>query len=321
MSNPLQLRFGMSNPRVVIAGGTGQLGSTLTNYLLERGYEVVVLSRSSKSVEGAQVVQWDGKAVGDWSGALDGAYAVINLSGYPVVYKWTKENKTKMWDSRVDSSKAIAEAIEGIAHPPQVWINASAVGYYGDTGDREVCEATKPGEGFMSELAQAWEIAVFSAKTPNTRKVCLRIGVVMGESVRFLSLLKKSVQMFLGAAFGSGKQYISWIHEEDVLRLFEWAMNEPVKGAINACAPNPVTNADLMAKLRTLYCRPALPNVPAPVLRVVASVLGTEPALVLQGQRALPEIALAHGFRFKYGQIDEALEDLIDTRPAAWRTA
>ncbi|HXH60725.1 MAG TPA: TIGR01777 family oxidoreductase, partial [Fimbriimonadaceae bacterium] len=265
--------------KIIVAGGTGSLGRLLTAAFKGAGYHVLVLSRSA----GAGRVVWDGKTVGDWATELEGAIAVVNLSGQSVVKRWTPASTKAMRDARVLSTIAIADAIKACKTPPRVWINASAAGYYGDTGDREVTEASKPGNGFLAELCVEWERACLQAYTPETRKVCLRIGVVLGPGAEFIKKVGILVRIGLGSALGNGRQYVSWIHGHDLAQMALWCLQEPVSGPLNAVAPQPVTNACLMAEMRAALSRPPVPPVPAPLVRLAVGLAGMEPTLLLTG--------------------------------------
>lgn len=301
----------MTGGRIVIAGGTGLIGRALAGKWSSDGVEVVVLSRGLIEVAGARRVTWDAQSAGEWVSVIDGASAVINLSGFPVIHRWTADNKRIMRDSRVLSTRAIGEAIAACQAPPQTWINASAVGYYGDTGAREVSEATRAGEGFLPEMCQEWEQEVDDADVGETRRVKLRIGVVLARDGAFVKQLSSITKAFLGSAVGSGEQYISWIHIDDVVRIIDWCLESGLSGALNAVAPEPVTNAAMMAEFRRILKRRALPKPPTPVIRAVAWLRRMEPELLLTGQKVRSEIALANGFRFKFASLRLALEDLL----------
>lgn len=303
--------------QIVVAGGTGQIGSILCKFLKAQGHDVTLLSRSA----GTGRVVWDAKTVGDWATSLECADAVINLCGVSIVNKWTPSYWSEIENSRLLSTRAIAQAISTCKAPPSTWINASAVGYYGDTGDREVVEATRAGNNKLGQLCHQWESECLKSPTPETRKICLRIGVVLEQDLRIVKILSYVAKMGLCAPLGSGGQYMSWIHWEDLMRMFEWCLKEPVSGAINATAPHPVTNREMTGLLRQTYCRPPLPTVPTGIVKLVASVAGLEPELLLTGQRVLPEIALARGFRFKYDVIEPALLDVLGSTPKAWQPA
>ena len=301
----------MTGGRIVIAGGTGLIGRALARKWSSDGVDVVVLSRGLIEVPGARRVTWDGRSAGDWVSEIDGAFAVINLSGYPVIHRWTADNKRIMRDSRVLPTRAIGKAIASCETPPKTWVNASAAGYYGDTGAREVSEATSAGDGFLPDMCQEWEQEVDNAGVTETRRVKLRIGVVLARDGELVKQLASITRAFLGSAVGSGEQYISWIHIDDVVRIIDWCLESGLSGALNAVAPEPATNAEMMAEFRRILKRPALPKPPVPVIRAVAWLRRMEPELLLTGQRVRSEIAIANGFRFKFASLGPALEDLL----------
>jgi uncharacterized protein (TIGR01777 family) len=212
----------------------------------------------------------------------------------------------------VDSTRAIGEAISQSAAPPAVWVNASAIGIYGsDTGDRRLSEASPHGSGFMTEVCQAWEDAVDVFSLRSTRRVKIRIGIVMGHGGGAFEQLSKVTKSFAGGALGDGRQMMSWIHVTDLARMFVWALDNPVEGIYNGTAPNPKSNADVMAAFRAVYGRPPIPPAPAFVVPVLARLMNMEPELLLGGSRVIPEMALVKGFRFRFETLSEALEDLV----------
>ncbi|MCW5937567.1 MAG: TIGR01777 family oxidoreductase [Fimbriimonadaceae bacterium] len=304
--------------KVVIAGGSGFIGSALVELLADHGFEVAVLSRSTKSVKRAKVVQWDGRNVeASWSAELEGATAVVNLAGAPLMARWNEGYKKKLASSRVEPTRAIGEAIGQCIHPPKVWINGSAIGFYGDTGSREVSEASPPGKDFLAETCQQWENAALEAVTPNTRKVLLRTGIVLGRGGGSFELFAKLTKAFLGSALGNGRQYVSWIHLKDMVGMLLWAIEGEATGPVNAVAPRPVTNSELMAAFRAEFGRPPMPNVPEFMVNAVAGLQGWPPEMLLGGQRVVPAMALARGYRFHFEDLPEALADL-DTEPPGW---
>ena len=303
--------------RVVIAGGSGFIGRALAARLAAAGSDVVVLTRSARSaVSGATVAQWDGRTTGPWVSAIDDAAAVINLVGSPVARRHTGRTRREILSSRLDSVKAVAAAITGVARPPKVWIQASAVGYYGDTGDRIIDEDSPPGTGFLADVCRQWEGALAASATPGTRKVLLRFGVVLGRGGGALTPLARLARWGLGGAAGSGRQYVSWVHLEDVLRIIEWAILRPdASGAYNAVAPEPVTNAALMRGLRRTLGRPWSPPVPAWAVRTSTVITGIEASIALEGQRVIPKRLLDAGFGYRFPRLGDALADLLPSSP------
>ena len=309
----------MESRKVVVAGGTGLIGRAVSEHLTANDWEVVVLSRSDKKSGQAKSVTWDGRTVGDWATELDGAHAVLNFAGFPIIKRWSRSNRRAIHDSRIASTRAIGEAIAAAAAPPKVWINASAVGFYGDTGSREVSEATRSGVGFLAELCQEWESACAQADTPCTRKVMLRIGAVLSREGRFVKSLGLVTKLGLGSAVGSGRQYVSWIHVHDLVRLVDWCLSGSAVGPLNAVAPNPVTNAEMMACMRAVLCRPPVPPVPAFAVKAMGALMGFEPELLLASARVVPANAQARGFQFEFPKIEDALFEVLDPVPAAWK--
>lgn len=307
--------------KVVIAGGSGFIGHALVAAFNAKGYEVAVLSRGDKAIEGARRISWDGKTLGAWQEELNGAHAVVNLCGESIMQRWTPASFAKIRESRIKPTELIGEAIANATTPPQVWINASATGYYGDTGTREISEASPAGKDTLGKLCQEWEAAVDKARTPSTVKTKVRIGIVMGKQSEAFKQLSRLTNLLLGGNLGTGSQYFSWIHVQDLVNLIVWAAENPTNGAVNACSPEPVTNSDLMAAFRKHYGVPIALPAPEFAVKAITGALGWDPQMLLGGTRAVPAIAEARGFEFRFPTIEAALTDLIDDVPASWKTA
>lgn len=307
--------------KVVIAGGSGFIGRALISAFTASGYEVVVLSRSDKAVEGARRVSWDGKTLGAWQEELNGAHAVVNLCGESIMQRWTNASLAKIRESRIKPTELIGEAIANCATPPQVWVNASATGYYGDTGTREISEASPAGKDTLAQICRDWESAVDKARTSTTVRTKVRIGIVMGKDSEAFKQLSRLTNMLLGGNLGTGSQYFSWIHVQDLANLIVWAAENPTNGAINACAPEPVTNSDLMASFRKHYGVPFALPAPEFAVRAATKALGWDPQILLGGTRAVPAIAESRGYEFQFPTIEAALTNLIDDVPASWKSA
>ena len=205
----------------------------------------------------------------------------------------------------------MADAVAGSAAPPPVLVQASGIGYYGDTGERAVDEKAPAGSDFMADVCQRWEGATDTVALPGTRKVILRLGIVLGRGGGALEVLGRLTKAFLGGAAGSGRQFVSWVHIEDVIRMiFAAIVRDDLSGVFNATAPNPVTNTELMRELRRALRRPWSPPVPAPLVRLGAFAMGTEGSLALQSFRVVPKRLLDAGFTFEYPHLREALRDL-----------
>lgn len=297
---------------MVIAGGRGFIGGALTKEFLARGFEVVVLTRSPRQrAGGAREAAWDGELAGEWVGCLNGAEAVINLAGKNINCPHTPENLRDILASRVNSVNAIAAAMGRVPTPPRVWVQAGAVGFYGDAGN-VACDETAPvGNDTLANVCRQWEAAFAAASAPRTRKVTLRTGFVLGRDGGALPVLVKMTRRFLGGAAGSGRQYISWIHLADLARMFAAAVeDEKMSGVFNAVAPGAVTNAEFMRELRRALHRPWSPPAPAWAVKLGARLLGSEASLALAGQRCVPGKFLAAGFRFQFADVASALNDL-----------
>jgi hypothetical protein len=294
--------------KVVLAGGNGYIGKRLSRHLSNLGYEIVVLSRQE-----AGCISWDGRNLGPWTSELEGALAVVNLAGVSVSKPWTEANRLAIFESRVESTRVLGKAIAGLKVPPKVWVNSSAIGYYGDRGDEILTESSPAGAkgNFLANLCVAWEDEVDRAATPQTRKVKVRTGVVFGQGSLAFEPLRKAVLFFAGGQFGNGRQYMSWIHVHDLVRLMQWAIESELSGAVNATASEPVQSFELMATMRAVMRRPWCPPVPAFVLKVISFLGGPDSSLLLESQRAIPAAAAASGFVFDYPRLREALVDLM----------
>ena len=294
--------------RIVVAGGSGFLGRALVDACRADGHDVKVLTRHPSS---ANDVGWPGHANGPWTAALEQSDAVVNLAGEGIAdRRWTSSRKTAILDSRVESTRALAEAIRACATPPRIFISGSAVGFYGTASDDTRTEESPSGADFLAMVCRAWEReASFVAGL--TRVVLLRTGVVLARDGGALPRMAMPFRFFAGGRLGSGRQYISWIHRDDWIAMVRWALTNPeVSGALNLTAPSPVTNAEFTHALAKAMRRPALFPVPAPALRVM---LGKEMAdsLLLGGQRVLPVKAQQLGFRFRFETVDAALRDVF----------
>jgi hypothetical protein len=302
----------MDRKRILIAGGSGFIGRALVREFLAQGFEVAVLTRSPRqSAGGAQELAWDGSSAGAWTASLDGAEAIINLTGKSINCPHTPENLREITDSRVNSVNAIAAAIRQVRLPPRVWVQASATGFYGDTGDTVCDEDTPAGNGTLAEICKKWEGAFSTAALTQTRKVCLRIGFVLGREGGALPVLCKMTRLFLGGAAGSGRQYVSWVHLTDLVAMFKAAtVGEQFQGIFNAIAPNAVTNAELMRELRRVLHRPWSPPAPEFAVKLGARLMGSEGSLALASQRSVPRRFQEAGFPFRFSGLEEALKDL-----------
>ncbi|HLJ56489.1 MAG TPA: TIGR01777 family oxidoreductase [Chthonomonadaceae bacterium] len=310
--------------KIVIPGGTGQIGVLLARAFHFDGNDVVVLSRTPAPAPW-RIVRWDGRTYArEWADEIDGARVVINLAGKSVNCRYNAANRREIRASRVDSVRAVAEAIVRASHPPKVWLQASTATIYAhrlDAGNDESSGTLGGGElpsppkwQFSTEVACAWESALVEAVTPYTRKVALRSAMTMSpDRGGVFDTLLTLVRRGLGGTAGSGRQYVSWIHEADFVRAVAWIIaHERVAGPINLAAPNPVPNAEFMRAIREAWGQRR--GLPAPewLLEVGALFLGTETELVLKSRRVVPRLLLDAGFRFAYPDWPEAAQELCD---------
>jgi len=303
-------------PRIVLAGGSGFVGQLLSPFLVSKNCEVIVLTRAEPDHGGAvRNVHWNGKTVADWVEFVNGAYAMVNLTGRSINCRHTPENRREIIDSRVDSVRVLGQAIGRCAQPPQVFLQIAGVGIYGDKGERICDETTAPGDDVMTEVCQKWEAAFDSVDAPKTRKVLLRLGVVLGPNGGFLGLLGRLTRWFLGGQVGSGRQYISWIHVTDLSRMVLASIeNQELTGTLNATSPNPVTNAEFMRELRRALHRPWSPPVPEFAARIGSWLMGTEASLALVSQRCVPKRFLENGFNFEFPTLRQALTNIFPSQ-------
>lgn len=301
----------MSVKRIVLAGGSGFIGQALAKALLVRGYEVVVLTRSPQPRTGFREVEWDGMHIGEWINVLDGAEAVVNLTGRNVNCPHTQKNIQEILESRVNSVRAISLSFGHVKRPPRVWVQAGAIGYYGDTGDR-VCDEDSPAGGdALAGVCKLWEGAFHAAATPKTRRVLLRIGFVLGRNGGALPVLSRLTKWFLGGSAGNGGQFVSWIHVADLVRMFIMAIErEHFSKTFNAVGAKPVTNREFMHELRHALHRPWSPAVPEFAVRLGARLMGSEPSLALASQCCVPNRFLEAGFEFEFPKLRPALKNI-----------
>jgi uncharacterized protein (TIGR01777 family) len=300
---------------IVIAGGSGFLGTALTGALTREGHDVTILTRRPAPAAPPQsrvkYVNWqpDGRS-GTWATALNGAAVVVNLAGESIAARrWSAEQKARLEQSRLDATRSLTAAIRNAAHKPDVFVSGSAVGYYGDRGEETLTETSPPGTDFLAGLAQKWEAAALTLGDV-TRVSLIRTGIVLDRRGGALPRMLPPFRMFVGGPLGSGRQYMPWIHKEDWVRLVAWAMtHEGARGPLNATSPSPVTNQEFSQALGRALNRPSFLPAPAFALRLMLGEMAD--ALLLSGQRALPVRATDLGFSFRYTNIDEALANVL----------
>ena len=303
--------------RVVVSGATGFIGRALVQALIERGDDVLVLSRRPELARrrlGNQIkaIEWTPNYDPVWGEKIEGYDAVVNLAGEPIFgHRWTDAQKERIRKSRTESAAGIIKAIRRADHWPETLISASGIGYYGSRGDEKLNEETPPGAGFLAEICQAWEEEVEDDDTESVRTVRIRIGMVLGPGGGALEQIARPFKVLLGGRLGSGRQWVSWIHINDLVGMILWALNDPrVEGPLNGTAPHPVTNREFARTLGRAINRPSIFPTPAFALRLA---LGTSAEIVLQGQRVLPERAQKLGYVFEFTSLAEALRDIYDS--------
>jgi hypothetical protein len=316
--------------RIVLPGGSGQVGQALARHFQERGHHVTVLTRGPYAAPW-HTVHWDGHEIDPWTETLEGADLCINLTGRSVNCRYTAENRQQIYASRIDSTRLLNKVIAGLADPPKLWLNASAATLYQRIldaqgvdlpadenssllgGDVLGVNVWNTRRGFTSRVIRDWEAAFFETGTPRTRKVALRSAVVLSPTPgSVFAVLSNLVRLGLGGTQGNSRQFVSWIHEADYARAVEFLIDhEEIDGPVNIAAPNPLPNRAFMEALRDAW---EVPNgLPAPSLaiHIGAFFLRTEAELVLQSCRAIPGRLLRAGFHFEFPEWPEAAEDLV----------
>jgi uncharacterized protein (TIGR01777 family) len=309
--------------RIVIAGGSGFLGRTLAAHFHERGYAIAILTRTPKTpANGAREIPWDARTAGNWARELDGAAAVINLVGRSVNCRYHERNRKLILESRIDSTRAIGDAIAQCKTPPPVWLNASTATIYrhtfGPAWDEsgEIGGTRQSKDEFSIEVATAWERALNEMPTPGTRKAAMRAVLVLGTAKNSVfPVLLRLVRFGLGGKMGDGRQFVSWIHAQDFCRAVEWIVaHDELSGAINIAAPHPITNAEMMKIFREVCGMPV--GLPATkwMLEIGAFLLRTETELIIKSRRVVSRRLTESGFTFCFPFLRQALEDLLARR-------
>lgn len=310
--------------KVVLPGGSGQVGTVLARALTAAGHEVVVLTRGTTVPGPGRAVTWDARTLGPWAAELDGADVVVNLAGRSVNCRYGKENRRLIMDSRVDSTRVVGEAIAAAARPPRVWLQMSTATIFAHRLEPAHDEATGVLGGteddapdtwrFSIDVARSWERALEAADTPGTRKVALRAAMIMSsDRDGIFDTLLTLVRRGLGGPAAGGRQYISWIHHEDFTRALLWLIeHEEVRGPVNLAAPGPLPNREFFRVLRAAWGRRL--GLPATrwMLEVGALFMRTETELVLKSRRVVPGLLLERGFEFRHPTWPETARQLCD---------
>lgn len=296
--------------RIIIAGGSGFLGRALHAKLDRDGHSVRVLTRRPRSGHPHEVGWTPDGRVGSWAGALEGADAIVNLAGEGIADgRWTAARKEALASSRLLSTRSLVAAITRQGNPPKVFVNASGIGYYGDRGDEIVTESTPPGSDFLANLCVAWEREAEQASVV-TRVAIVRSGLALHPEGGALGKMLLPFKLGIGGRLGSGRQFMPWIHLADWVGLVGWLLETTeARGAFNAVAPTPVTNAEFTRALGRVLHRPTLIPVPAFALNLIVGELAES---LLTGQRAIPARAQEMGVQFRFPDVGRALRDLFD---------
>ena len=295
----------MANKKIVLAGGTGFIGTYLKEQFTNLGYQVIIISRQKNCINWQDI-----NAIIE---AVDNAEVLINLAGKSVDCRYNEKNKSEILSSRTDTTNALGKAILQCTTPPELWINSSTATIYRHAEDRPMTEENgEIGTGFSVSVAINWENSFFAFQLPKTRQIALRMAIVLGKNGGVMSRLINLVRFGLGGQQGNGRQMFSWIHIADLYSILRFLMtNKSLKGVYNCSAPNPVENKVLMKSLRqAMDIKFGLPS-PKFLLAIGAVIIKTEPELILKSRWVIPEKLLAAGFIFKYPTIDKALKNII----------
>lgn len=268
-----------------------------------------LIGRRLKDALSRHTIRTVSHRTGGWDPvALRECDAVIHLAGEPVAQRWTTQAKERIRDSRVQGTRRLVEAMAGVPKPPQILLCASAIGYYGSRGDEVLTESSAPGTGFLPDVCVAWEREAKAAEALGTRVVMMRTGVVLDRNGGALPRMLPPFRMGVGGRIGTGRQWMSWIHLDDLVALYAFALDHPLAGPVNGVAPEPVANSEFTRALASTLHRPAFFPVPSAVLQLT---FGEMSQVLLASQRVLPQAAEAGGFAFRYPRIGEALAALL----------
>ncbi len=295
---------------VVVTGATGFIGRALVARL---PHPIVLsrhLDRARRRLPGARILAWEPGRVLPPAAALEGARAVIHLAGEPIAQgRWSPAKKRRIRDSRIDRTRQLVAGLARLDHRPEVLVSASAIGYYGDRGEEELAEDAPAGSGFLAELCRDWESEARAAEAFGVRVVTLRIGIVLAPGGGALARMLPIFRWGLGGRMGTGRQWMSWIHREDLVEILLAAIGDPtLHGAVNAVSPHPVTHAEFTAVLARVLRRPAILPIPGRVLRWMLGELGDA---LLASQRVRPAELESRGFSFAHPRLEDALRAIL----------
>jgi uncharacterized protein (TIGR01777 family) len=294
---------------VLITGATGMIGKALIKALLQRKYKISVLSTRPRFIPNVQVYKWNVNRKNLEKACFEGVDTIIHLAGENIAKEsWTPKRKQEIIESRVLSTALLLDSLKSIEHNITTFISASAVGFYGDRGEEILQENSAVGDGFLAECCQQWEDSVEAAKELGMRVVKFRTGFILGKDEGGLPSMTKPIKFGVGAPLGSGQQWVPWIHMNDITGLYLYAMDNPIEGTFNACAPKPVTNKTLTKALGKSLHRPIWPfAVPAKVIKLI---LGEMSVIALMSTNTSVQKILDAGYNFQFTELEEALTDI-----------
>ena len=298
--------------KLVIAAGTGFLGNVLVKYFKEKVEEIVILTRGKTKTQGnIKYVNWDAKTFNGWEAELENADVLINLTGKSVNCRYNERNKNEIMASRINSTAILDKAVLQCQNPPKHWLNSSTATIYKGSYHRQMTEqAGEKGFDFSMKVARAWEKVFFKTETPHTLKTALRTSIVLGKSGGAYPMLRKLAKIGMGGKQGNGRQFVSWIHEEDFARAVEFIINRQLEGVINVVSRTPVRNKNFMAAIAKCLKTPFAIPINKLFLELGAKIIGTETELILKSRNVIPERLNQAGFSFKYKTVEEALYSL-----------
>ncbi len=298
---------------IVIAGGSGFIGSYVASYFHQKGYKIIILTRYPHRLNDSNYIwlYWNSQTIDHWQDYLEGSVAVINLTGKNINCIHHRFNKKKIIDSRIHSADLLCRIIKQCKRPPKIFIQISAVGIYGNT--RLVCnENATIGHDFLSSVCQQWEASFLKTPLPNTKKTILRIGLPFASTDGYLAPFIKLNKYFLGFSLGRPSPSISWIHIDDLMGVFEFVLINSLDGVYNVASPNNITHKQLTGTLSKLLHRPVLPSLPNWIVSLLCYIKSVDPTLALSNSHAYPQKLLDAGFIFQYGGLELALQNILE---------
>ncbi len=300
----------------VVAGGSGFIGRHILQYLVDKGDSITVLTRNpiraqkKVNLSGVNWVACDGKTVGEWATVVDGVDVLLNLAGQPIAGIWTVPRKQKIYHSRINSTRALVKAIAQANHPPKVFFQMSATGFYGTRGDEILTEESSQGRGFLAAVVEQWEAVSREVDEMGVRRIVLRAGVVLGKDGGLLPLLVPSFKMFMGGIPGDGMDWFSWIHVKEIPHVLEFLIKHAtITGVVNLVAPEPVRFEEFCQTLGKVLGRPCWLKIPEFLIHLLPGHQGDE--MVLVSQRVVPTRLVQAGYQFQYPTLFVALSEIF----------